>query len=654
MKRVGLVFLTLLILVGITTFASQEMRLQTIYADNSLTNKHDGAGENNLEKQIDSFKNRYNYRDIDWINDNVEKNFTVYHEKGSLTDFGLNSAHMISELFMSLNIYIVYPLFDKALATMFDLANITSGIDSVFKNVQTFTKKAWVGEVFKQMLYLAFGIGVVWAFIQTIKNGSGTKAILTVLLTAVLGGAWISAGGTVLTKVNQFTSTAQTMLFTDVNSNSSDQSYNDVDDFQKKIRKSFFNSAIVRPYVLANFGKTTLEDSEKQGSYKLIVEKPSDDTISSLAQDNSYLAKDGGQEWYQVSVAFMSSIMSAAYGVPLMMIGAFNLVVQLGSILLYYLAPFTVLMSLLPRFSNSALKTGMAAIGLLFAKVGLLFSIMFVSWIGAITDTVIPVKDSASALLNSIIYIVLMFLLWKNKSFLVETITGSSVANQALDRISMTKLGRGMRNQASKFAHLSGSRAGAPHEYQDGEPDSDSDKPDEKRGYGAEDDRSERRSHVPDDDEAQEIEAQRQAAREAELLRDSQGSFNDRTDNDYTDELATRRAYHGRQALDEDLPTYKRTPYLIKRPIENGSLTGYGAEESDKAFKARTALVDETDDETAKIRREARSKVLQAQHTRQDKLQGRHFDEVIYEKHRGEAAELSQLEEELSHGKEKR
>ncbi|MBZ1532454.1 hypothetical protein J3324_10770, partial [Leuconostoc mesenteroides] len=55
------------------------------------------------EKKI---KDKLGRNDIDWINKNISKNFTVYYQSGSLTDLGLSSAHLVASLFMSLNLYI--------------------------------------------------------------------------------------------------------------------------------------------------------------------------------------------------------------------------------------------------------------------------------------------------------------------------------------------------------------------------------------------------------------------------------------------------------------------------------------------------------------------------------------------------------------------
>ncbi|MDC2805049.1 CD3337/EF1877 family mobilome membrane protein [Leuconostoc suionicum] len=593
--------------------------------------------------------------DINWVNKNISKNFTAYYQSGSLTDLGLSSAHLVASLFMSLNLYIIYPLFDTALSKMFDLTNITQGINDIFSNVQQFTKQTWAGEVFKQLLYTAFGLGLVWVFIQSVKSGAGLKAILSVLLVAIIGSAWISAGGTVLTKVNNFTSQAQTAVFTEIDS--SDQTYSSTDDFENKIRKTFFEKAVIRPYTLANFGTTNLDASEKDGSYRLIGGKADSDVIDALAKSNDYLSKDGGEEWYQASVGLMAPIMSLAYGIPLLMIGVFNLILQLGAILLYYLSPFTVLLSLLPRFSNSALKTGLSALGLLFAKIGLLFGIMFVSWVGTVTDTIVPVTNSASALLNSIVYIVLMVLLWKNKSFLVQTVTGSSMANQALNKIQLTQAGQRAMLAGSEMVNstkhgLENVKGFSGRHAKDKSEDKSNDE------HESSDDR---RGNVPDEQEMRELEEQRRQER-AERLADEEEHQRQRdadeqaidyntdrsADEDYTD----RRGYGDD---DDDLPTYKRTPYLIRDKATEDN-HGNGSNEPDRSFNRGRVLDDESSEKLAEKRREARSQVLKpsakpvipkSMSVDDDKLQHRNFDEAVHHQEQITQDEEKELDKEL-------
>lgn len=594
--------------------------------------------------------------DINWVNKNISKNFTAYYQSGSLTDLGLSSAHLVASLFMSLNLYIIYPLFDTALSKMFDLTNITQGINDIFSNVQQFTKQTWAGEVFKQLLYTAFGLGIVWVFIQSVKSGAGLKAILSVLLVAIIGSAWISAGGTVLTKVNEFTSTAQTAMFTET-SNINGQYTDSGDKFESAIRRAYFEKSVIRPYTLANFGTTNLDASEKDGSYRLIGGKADSDVIDALAKSSDYLSKDGGEEWYQASVGLMAPIMSLAYGIPLLMIGVFNLILQLGAILLYYLSPFTVLLSLLPRFSNSALKTGLSALGLLFAKIGLLFGIMFVSWVGTVTDTIVPVTNSASALLNSIVYIFLMVLLWKNKSFLVQTVTGSSMANQALNKIQLTQAGQRAMLAGSEMVNstkhgLENVKGFSGRHAKDKSEDKSKSKDDEDY-----DENRDRRGNAPDEQEMRELEEQRRQERaerladEAERQRqrdaDEENIDPDNSDEDYTD-----RRGHGEN---DELPTYTRTPYLIKNH-DNTEDYGNGSNEPDRSFNRGRVLDDKSSEKLAEKRREARSQVLKpsaksvtpkSMSLDDDKLQQRNFDEAVHHQEQITQDEEKELDKEL-------
>ncbi|MFK8246768.1 CD3337/EF1877 family mobilome membrane protein [Leuconostoc mesenteroides] len=604
------------------------------------------------EKEI---KNRFMNNDIDWVNKNISKNFTAYYQSGSLTDLGLSSAHLVASLFMSLNLYIIYPLFDTALSKMFDLTNITQGISDIFSNVQQFTKQTWTGEVFKQLLYTAFGLGLVWVFIQSVKSGAGLKAILSVLLVAIIGSAWISAGGTVLTKVNEFTSTAQTAMFAETASTG--DTYSNTDDFQSKIRGVFFDKAVIRPYTLANFGTTNLDASEKDGSYRLIGGKADSDVIDALAKSNDYLSKDGGEEWYQASVGLMAPIMSLAYGIPLLMIGVFNLILQLGAILLYYLSPFTVLLSLLPRFSNSALKTGLSALGLLFAKIGLLFGIMFVSWVGTVTDTIVPVTNSASALLNSIVYIVLMVLLWKNKSFLVQTVTGSSMANQALNKIQLTQAGQRAMLAGSEMVNstkhgLENVKGFSGRHAKDKSEDKSKGKDDEDY-----DENRDRRGNAPDEQEMRELEEQRRQERaerladEAERQRQRDADEENIDPDNFDDEYTDRRGYGN----DDELPTYKRTPYLIRDKATEDN-QGNGSNEPERSFNRGRVLDDESSEKLAEKRREARSQVLKSSakpatpksmSVDDDKLQNRNFDEAVHHQEQITQDEEKELDKEL-------
>ena len=663
--------LLLAVLIGTAFFMPASMAIfpnsvPVVHADNVAVNNVENAhDEQKSGKEIskNEIKKNLSHNNIDWVNKNILQNFKTWNESGGI-NLSLNTAHTLSDIFMSVNLYMVYPIFDVSLSKMFDLANITKGINDIFSSVQTFTKQTWAGEVFKQLLYLAFGVGVVWAFMKSVTSGGGLKAILSVLLVAILGGAWIGAGGTVLTTVNNFTSQAQTVIFTETTS--AGNQYSGTDNFKDKIRKSYFEKAVIRPYMLANFGKTNLADGEKQGSYRLIAGGITSDNFGEIAKNNDYLKKDGGYEWYQVAVSAMSPLMSLAYGIPLLMIGLFNLILQLGAILLYYLAPFTVLLSLIPKFANSALKTALGAVGLLFGKVGLLFAIMFVSWIGNITDTIIPVVSSATALLNSVVYFLLMYLLWKNKTFLVQTISGSSLANQALNKVSLTRAGQqalnagsemidSTRNGINSVKGLTGKMRGKGREEAD-----DSDEKPDNSGYddmsvyqdGFKDGYEQgQQGKEPDDEEVKHTEEQRKKSRSDRLREDALDN------NDDNPELDNNRRF-GTTIDDEELPKYRRRDYLlghVGQSEQSDRDTTKDNQEALERLRHHRVGEDEDTSQMAEKRKQARSNELhkdsvlhdKSNYPETDKTSGRNLDEVFEQQADMKARDKTELDKEL-------
>ncbi|RDF90646.1 hypothetical protein DQM09_08645 [Leuconostoc mesenteroides subsp. mesenteroides] len=609
-----------------TTKALDDASKQAEKAVEEVTNdaeKKSGDTSSASDYPEDVIKSNLEKRKMDWVNSHILQNYKLYHQDSSLTDVSSGAAHIVTDLFTAINLNIVYPLFDKALSTMFDLTNITNGINDVLDSVGQYSQKAWQSDALNGLLYLAFGVGLVWTFAKSIKSGGGLKSILMILIIAVIGSAWVSGGSTVLKTINTLTSNAQTAVFV-ATSDIDDSGYTSTgDDFQRTLRYAYFTKAVERTFLLGNYGVATMDDAEKDNDkignpYRLIGGNVTDDVLAEFAKKkNNYIKKNGGQEWYQVAIAFMSPVMSVAYGIPLLMVGLANLLVQLGAILLYYLAPFTIMISLIPKFANSALKTAMGALGLLFAKVGLLFGIMFISWVGNVTDKVIPPTDSASSMLNSIVYIVLMILLWKNKSWLVQTITGSSVANSAMNKISMTRAGRKalgtaneMRNSANRM--YQGARNGI------------------KRGKDMKDDFKDKHSDDFDDDELRdEIEQEEQAKRkqarkdylakdmakhQAQVKKDRASRLKNVMPNQDTphdtaqsrgNDLPDNNGTHSRAIADEvKLPRYQRSKELKKVPETSDSATEPTERKPSKSY--------ETGSIEAQTRREARSKVLKS------------------------------------------
>ncbi|MBZ5990581.1 hypothetical protein KIJ16_07175, partial [Leuconostoc gelidum subsp. gasicomitatum] len=164
-----------------------------------------------------------------------------------------------------------------------------------------------------------------------------------------------------------------------------------------------------------------------------------------------------------------------------------------------------------------------------------------------------------------------------------------------------------------------------------------------------------RRGNAPDEQEMRELEEQRRQERaqrladEAERQRDDDeqdiGYNTDRSaDEDYTDRRGS--------GDDDELPTYKRTPYLIRDKATEDN-HGNGSNEPDRSFNRGRILDDESSEKLAEKRREARSQVLKSSAIPKsmpvddDKLQHRNFDEAVHHQEQITQDEEKELDKEL-------
>lgn len=402
--------------------------------DNENTNKKSVseavAEDTGIDKKV--AQGYLDKQDMDNINDKLLFNYKPYHKDAKAFDFSTNAAHVLSDLFSSINRDIVYGVFDKALSLLFNLTNVQNSTNALFKATSSYNKAFWNNKAFKQLVYLAFSIGILWAFIKQVRDRGGFKVIVLIIAYLIFGSAWIAGGGTVLEKVNNMTSTAEVVAF---QATSSTDNPIQTDNFQSAIRYQYFNQAIARPFYLVNFNKTENKDinTKKMGDPIDFI-RGAVATSDDVPDKNPNMTEDGKRSWYQVMVSLVSPATSTFYGIPLFFIGLFNIALQFGSVAIYFFAPFAVLISLFPKYARSGIKTAIGAVFLLFAKIFLIFGIVLLNWVQGFTDKLIPVTDSGSVILNAALYITLMMLLWKNKGRIFAALTGSGVVGRMADK----------------------------------------------------------------------------------------------------------------------------------------------------------------------------------------------------------------------------
>ncbi|MCM0582709.1 hypothetical protein H9L19_04720 [Weissella diestrammenae] len=403
------------------------------------------SGLNNL-KEEDNGVNRENIRrwidegDIDEINKNIIDNYKIYTEISNWNDFSTMGAHFLSDLFMGINKDIVYALFDKIIAVVFDLTSVDKSTNKVMTHATKFTVNIWQNQSFKPIVYSVFAFALVWAFVSQFVGKNGVRGILSIILIFVIGSTWIAGGGSVLTKINTMTSTIQKEVFIASKDTGTDK-MSDSTTFQQAIRYQFFKRAIERPFYLGNFGTADPNkiDKKKMGDPEDFYGGYVNSNNVSDYSDNPYVSKDGKKAWKQFATSFVAPFMSIAYGIPVVMIGLLNLFLEIASVILYYVTPFVLLLSLIPRYSKSLFDLILMTFVVLFGKVFLIFGILIVNWVQEFADSLVPVNDMGSALANGAVYVGVMVIIWKKKGGFFSAITGSRAMQAGLDKVSLSK-----------------------------------------------------------------------------------------------------------------------------------------------------------------------------------------------------------------------
>ncbi|QIL49927.1 hypothetical protein G7084_00445 [Weissella coleopterorum] len=371
-------------------------------------------------------------------------NFKPYYTQPGMTDISSKIARSLADMFSAFNRDIVYSMFDVMIGRLFDMTSIQTSVDGVMKESSGFTINIWNNKAFMSLLYTAFAVGIVMAFVSSLKSGGGIRSLATIFILVIIGGAWINAGGEVLSKVNDITTQMEVMAF---DATKNDEKASSVNNFQQQIRFQFFEQAVERPFYLENFNTISDDglDTKKMGDpYDFMIGK--DD----IPGDNPIMSKDGKKAWYQSMVALVSIFTSIAYGIPLLVIGLMNLALQLAAILLYMLAPVAFIASMIPKFASSATKVIGGSILMLIGKVLLIFLIVILNMIQAFVDGLIPPTNTGKVASNGLIYILLMWLFWKRKGDILSAITGSRMASSMADKFGVQKGFKKVKDSAEK------------------------------------------------------------------------------------------------------------------------------------------------------------------------------------------------------------
>lgn len=352
--------------------------------------------------------------------------FNPYMEKAGLTDVTLKAITALTGFFWEINRF-VFKIFDFSLQMMFGATSINNSINTLIDKISGLSGQLW-DNLFGKFGIILFVISILSAFyIFAFKNErDGLKRIFLTLVIVGFSTVWFKNSSYMLQTFNSISTTAQSSLMSLDDSQAIKNA-----DATSIVRKNFFEKSIERPYYLMNYGKTDIADIQKanEDPYEFLsvdYDKDSDSISEKVnASNNKYLKEN--HMYYKILIALMSPLVSISYGVPLFAIGFLNLCVQIFALVLSLILPIMALLSLIPKYSSSLFKGLMDVILLFFSKACLVLGILAINVCQEIVDIIIPPNSYAGYFVNALVLWLIMFLGWKNRSYLIKRFSGGRI-----------------------------------------------------------------------------------------------------------------------------------------------------------------------------------------------------------------------------------
>lgn len=333
---------------------------------------------------------------------------------------------------------------------------IGSSIYSFTSSVKGFDKAisdtiSRTGDVFNEILkgtYIAeFAIASIGFFVFISyfhDNGSFVKVLLKGMLVLVLAMSFYTKGSKTNNKYfAQVFYDKATIIFQDIAKNSTDSLSKLSDSSENAVLDMYFKQAIWEPYRYMNsdMGKNDIDDngfklSDKEFKGLLAYKSGNDDfemynkSIEKLAGDvkeptNSMLSDNWGDKF---TYATISVLESALLGVIVSASGVAILSFKMFIVVIYTIAPFSLLLSMFPTFENVLFDLFKRLFGAI-ALSGLANLLVFlVLWYYTVLSFIISSATSGNVLVASALKIVVFIVMYKKREFLIGLMTSNRVS----------------------------------------------------------------------------------------------------------------------------------------------------------------------------------------------------------------------------------
>lgn len=335
----------------------------------------------------------------------------------------------------------------KIFAGIYEILSAANGLGNLSDLIRTVIgEMAQVFGNLKNSLLMPVGIMMATyaVYVYFVRNGSFVKTLLKLLVVFAFSGALFTQS-TIQGKSGYVAEILYDTVETVTNelSNKVTGSLSGIHSDQTAVLDQYFLKAIWTPYSHMNgvdkSGKIILKDEELK---RLVFYNDGDDDfkigdqkIDKIAGDRKkpkvYALKDS---WgMKFTYAFISVIESFVMGVVIDGFAIFAFVMRLMFILIVFLSPIAILLSLIPTFENilfNIYKKMLISLGLSGSMS--IISVLFLYFYNKLGE-ILTQAVAGNLILGTILKALVLFILWKKRNWLISILTANRVTSIAQD-----------------------------------------------------------------------------------------------------------------------------------------------------------------------------------------------------------------------------
>lgn len=297
--------------------------------------------------------------------------------------------------------------------------------------------------------------GMIAFFLMAIRGdvANGVQTIVKVIFVFVIGSLFLAKADTVIDTLDNVSAELQgTVLKV---GKVFQEDYKEIPEGQERdgtvgiLRNVWFDITVYRPYLVMNYGTVDTQAINKDDSERiesLLKVKKNEKSKKALEkiitaeaekEDNSFMDGEGDGVFSKLGISIFSLIVVISLGIPFLTLALANLIIQFAVLGIILILPFSLLMSLLPSYGNSAYKLigklvvaflakGMVALFVLF--IVLAVTIVDASVSLSRTQADIPLNNPIGRyILHTLTLVIILNVLISQRNKILSLITGGKV-----------------------------------------------------------------------------------------------------------------------------------------------------------------------------------------------------------------------------------